>query len=192
MKPHFENTGLIDPATGERSPMGFELSPPIRQDPYLCPPGCGSWWPMKKAIYEFRLNRQHPLTAVDEHGDRWCPDFHYESDMGSVPRIGQLFIPKDRFLFFYHHDSAYAHGGLWVERFWADPKTRRWEFVKLSRADVDGMLHNFILADPVPGYLVTADVVWTAVRLGGASGWEKGDLRKRLDPHETGSIIRPA
>lgn len=179
----FENTGFLDAKTGELSPKGFTLSP-IRQAPYLCPPGCESWWPVRTTIYDCALNRKTPLTYVDANGDRWRPDWHYETDMGSVPRLSQLIIPKDRFLGFYLHDSGYAHGGLWSLKLFriGPPGLRnfdtRWIFVGLSRRDVDDMLRAMILADPCPGCRGTADAVWAAVRLAGWTAWNKGDLRK--------------
>ena len=117
-----------------------------------------TWW---KAQYEFMLSRTHPLTYVDAHGNRWQPNRHYFTDMGSVPKVGQLLIPKDRFLGFYLHDSAYIEGGLWLKTLVA----ARFEFVRLPKSRVDEMLHDMCMADPVPCWESTADVVYRAVRM---------------------------
>ena len=149
-----------------------------------------TWW---KAIYEFTLDAKFPMTYVATDGTRIRPDIHFFTDQGTVPRLGlQFFVPKDRFLGFYFHDSCCIHGGLWV---WKpipivnkdgtisfSPFRDSYVFVKFTRAEADTLLHDMVLADPKPGWGITADAVWVGVRIGSlwtGSSYGKGDGRFR-------------
>ncbi len=70
-----------------------------------------------KAIYEYTMDLQAPLTFIDKDGRFRQPDRHLErTDLGSQPPIVQLFIPKDRYLLsVIFHDSAYAHHWTWIK-----------------------------------------------------------------------------
>lgn len=139
-KPRFENV------------KGFALTPDPKR----------STW--RKTIYEYQANPMTPLTYIDADEVEYRPDNHYFTDQGSVPRIAQLVIPKDRFLGFYFHDSGYIHGGLYV-RF---PRSPVFIFRHMFRRQVDDLLHDMVLADPCPGWKLTADAIWGTVRIGGA------------------------
>ena len=126
-----------------------------------------TWW---KSIYRFRLCPYVPLTLVDADGNEWQPDRYFFTDMGSIPRfppILQGLVPKDRFLAFYLHDSAYCFGGLYCNGV----------FRKLTRKQADDILFYGCRFDPIPGNLVVCSLIWQQVRLWGAGGWCKGDKR---------------
>jgi len=131
-----------------RNPDGYDLRPTrwikILGIPY-------------KQEYEFSLLNP-AVEWVDTEGNVWRTGAVFSTDMGSIPRLVQLAIPKDRFIGFYFHDFGYRLGYLY----------RNGAICKLSRRQIDGMLHDMILSDPEPGYAATADVIWAAVR---SCGW---------------------
>jgi hypothetical protein len=148
-----------------------------------------SWW---TTIYEYTA-KENPLTFVHSDGARYRPDNHFFTDQGSVPRFPpfiRMFVPKDRFLGFYLHDSGYAFGGLWING----------AFRVMTRKQVDDLLYDMILADPIPGSKATAWLVWSHVRLyGGLAGWGKGDVGKpkpsngsRINPHGIDGVLKKA
>jgi len=120
-----------------------------------------------KAIYEFTLDEDDPLTFVDTDGTRIQPDRHLaETDMGSVPWLAQLAIPKDRFLLsFLFHDSAYKHHGL----YFAVAGSDLFVFVPLSRKEVDDLLRQMCGAEGA--WYQTRAAVYSAVRVGGWASW---------------------
>lgn len=125
-----------------------------------------------KAVYRFSLNRVRPLTFVDGNAIRWQPNRSFSTDQGSVPRFPpcvRCVVPKDRFLGFYLHDSGYMNGGLYADG----------EFKPMSRKQVDDLLYEMILGDPIAGSRATAWLIWSHVRMyGWAAGWKKGDRAK--------------
>jgi len=153
--------------------------------------GLSTWW---DTIYELRLDAAHPLTFVVQNGDRYRPDRHYFTNLGTVPRfppVVRCIVPKDRFpCGFAMHDSGYAFGGLWING----------TFRVMTRKQVDDLLYDMILADPIPGSTATAWLVWSHVRMyGGWSGWGKGDVgkpkpanRSRVNPHGTDHVLKKA
>lgn len=149
------------------NPQGYSLVK-VRDVPYF--------WVFSKAIYECRLKPGNAaLTYTDDIGRSYRSDRHYYTDMGSVPKLAQVFVPKDRFLkSFLMHDSAYKNGGLWV--YWAPLQI--WRFEHMVRDQVDELLAEMCEAEGAPG--LEADAIWTVVRAGGAfSGYGKGDAEWR-------------
>ena len=115
-----------------------------------------TWW---KTIYTYTA-RQSAMSYY--HDKYFAPAVVFTTDQGSVPRVGQLFIPKDRFLGFYIHDSIYLLGGAYINGV----------FVIMTRKQADDLLFEMIMNDPLPGTPLTAWTVWSAVRMFGASSWK--------------------
>jgi hypothetical protein len=141
-----------------------------------------------KAIYEYTAVKKHPLTYVDKQGDLWRPDNHFFTDQGTVPKLPQILIPKDRFLGFYFHDSARKFGGLWKWNVMAldnAPTTTRdlWVFQPLPIKQTDAMLYDMAMADPVTPWHITAAIVLAAVSINakvrGSKEYGKGDMEFR-------------
>lgn len=102
------------------------------------------WW-STKAIYECVLDVHHPLGYMDEKGVRWQIGPRQETDMGSIPLVAQLVIPKDRGLLSYlHHDYACRYKGLFVLSEGVPV------FVKLTRAQTDRLLLDMLHAEGTP------------------------------------------
>lgn len=142
------------------NPQGYNLRK-IRDDRYF--------YFFSKAIYEFTLDTQAPLTFRMPDGVRIQPDRHLaETDMGSIPKVAQLFIPKDRFLLgFLFHDSGYKHHGL----YFCQPREDRFEFRACSQWEIDHLLWRMIGADK--GNAAQRQSVYRAVRTFGGSAWRK-------------------
>jgi len=138
---------------------GYRLDK-IRDDPYL--------WIFTKAMYEFTLDPDKPLTYVTPNGTRLQPDRHLaETDMGSIPLTLQIFIPKDRFLkSFMFHDSGYNHGGLYM----APVGSNQFVFAPMSRSEVDNLLWFMVGAEN--GNIAQRAVIYRGVRLGGWASWD--------------------
>lgn len=149
---------------------GFSIEP-VRQDSYL--------WLFKKTIYEFKLHMHHPLMFI-YNNIVYQPDRHFLTDQGSLPRIMQWMIQKDRFIGFYFHDSGYRHGGLHVS--YDHGETFRFE--AMSRSCLDNMLSVMVTLDPEPGNRLTRWAIWWGVRLGGWLSYGKGDERKAQPVNE--------
>jgi len=176
-----------------------------------------TWW---DTVYEYTA-KEKPLTFVHSDGTRLQPDRHFFTNQGSIPRFPpfiRMFIPKDRFLGFYLHDSGYMDKGLWVLK--PSERPMKWTmtatvdetgmighephgeyvFTEMTRKQVDDLLYDMILADPIPGSTATAWLVWSHVRMyGGWSGWGKGDVgkpkpanRSRVNPHGTDHVLKKA
>lgn len=163
LKPGFVNTGMIVDQVHQRE--GFDLYP-HHQDTYCLF--------FKKMIYEFTLHDKWPLMFIHPDGRIFQPDRHFLTDMGSVPRILQGVVPKDRFIGFYLHDSAYRFKGLWV----SNNGGMSFRFEEMLRVEVDELLRIMIKYDPVPGNVVLQYGVLAGVRIGGWYGWGRGDERK--------------
>lgn len=159
MSAGFINTGI------NGQPRGYELYE-VRQARYFLV--------FLKAIYEFTLIKKTPLMYCSKSGILYQPDAHFETDQGSLPRVMQFFIQKDRFLGFLFHDSGYRFRGLWTSY----NGGRSWQFVAMLRAEVDALLREMIECDPFPGSVVARWLVWSGVRIGGWIGWDKGDERR--------------
>ena len=128
----------------------------------------------RKPIYKVELDEANSLCYFDGVY-YWQPDRHYFSDMGSVPRLAQVFAAfgKDHYLLSYlFHDCAYTFKGLYR----SDLGARfGYEFFALTRKQADEMLYDMIRAEG--GWRITAWAIYRAVRLGGWIGWGKGDER---------------
>ena len=145
-----------------------------------------------RTIWEFTADEKSPITAIDKDGVHYRTDRHYFSDCGSIPKLLRFFVSSTRFLFFWFHDALCKFGGLWV---WKSepvvnasgivsfkPTGEAYVFVKFTRAEADALLHDFVLADPKPGWGITADAVWLGVRIGSlwtGSSYGKGDAKFR-------------
>ena len=134
-----------------------------------------------RSVQHVTCHLDAPPTYIDKAGRayRWHPDFF--CDQGSVPWLFQWAIPKDRFLGFYCHDTCYQFGGLWIRQ----PGETEFKFCRLPRIEADDLLHDMCLADPDPAMAATANMVWAAVRVGGA-GSNYGS-----DPYGTTLIENP-
>jgi hypothetical protein len=83
-------------------------------------------WFCRKTKHEFWLDEFAPLTYVQDDGWMIQPDKHFWTDFGSIPLWLQWYLPKDEFLGYFPHDSAYQSGkghGLWFA--WLPPKVLR-------------------------------------------------------------------
>lgn len=178
MKARFENTGMI--VDGVQQPNGYIIDV-CSQKSYL--------HFFVKAVYDFRLVPENPLTYIDAKGIKYQPDRHFQTDQGTIPRAIQWMIQKDRFLGFYFHDSAYRFGGLYINR----PEWKRISYVdkngnisflpeyrwqEMTRSEADKLLRDMMQADPCPGNWLTRWSVWAAVRAGGIFAWGRGDERQ--------------
>jgi len=124
-----------------------------------------------KAIYEFRLKKNAPLTFEMPDGTRYRPDQHLaETDMGSTPASLQLFLPKDEFLLSYiFHDSGYHHHGLYKK----GPHGHTYVFHDMSRKDVDKLcLRRMIKVEG--GGRIKVGLIYRLVRLCGGGPWKAG------------------
>lgn len=161
-KPGFINSGMeVD---GVLQPDGFDINP-IRIEPYLFN---FKWNPFTKTIYQFKL-LDPPFTFI--HPDsRWIqPGKVFETDQGTVPKIFQPIIPKDRFLGFYPHDFACRYGYLWVSK---DNGTT-WNKEYIKRWEADALLEIMVQYDPVPGWWITRKIIKTGVNIGTICQTEK-------------------
>jgi len=123
-------------------------------------------------LYEFSLSRSKPLTFIWEDGSCWQPDRHEITDMGSLPRLAQLWIPKDRYLLSWMcHDSGYLKGGLYV----SPRRGRPYEFVKMPRKQIDDFMFEGIRSEG--GTWLQLEAIYWAVRAGGWINW--GDRRRK-------------
>lgn len=163
LKPGFINTGMV--VDGIDQCEGFDIYP-HHQDTYMLI--------FKKTIYEFQLNQKTPLTFIHPDGRMFQPDRHFFTDQGSVPRVLQTIVPKDRFVGFYLHDSAYRFKGLYV----SCNGGQSYRFEEMLRVEVDELLKVMIKYDPYPGNVVLQYGILAGVRVGGWYGWGRGDERK--------------
>ena len=127
----------------------------------------GGWFGRPK--FEFQSDLADPLTCC-LHGILYRPDFHFFTDKGSVPRLIQTIAPYyfDRAKYeraYYFHDSAYAHGGVWVAVHGG------WEFKKITRKQADTMLRDMILLEN--GSKMNARLIYAGVRAGGWASWKR-------------------
>ena len=148
------------------NPQGYELVK-LRDEPrrllWLLPLP-------SKAIYEFKLKDDDPLAFVMPDGTKVQPDRHEaETDMGSIPPAFQIVFRKDRFLKSYiFHDSGYVNHGLYFKAKGQD----EYEFVEMSRLEVDAMLQQMIYASG--GNMLERHAIYRAVRMGGGIPWKGG------------------
>ena len=122
-------------------------------------------WPSiyRKAIREFRINEEHPLTYMAQDGCLLQPDRHMaETDLGTIPPPLRGLFPHDEFERSHIlHDSGYRYGGLYLAYGLEQP----FIFCKMSRAFIDEVLIESIIADG--GTRARARTIWLAVRIGG-------------------------
>jgi hypothetical protein len=156
VRAHFQNSGL------RGQPRGYSLAVHHYEKTILR---------RNTAIYEFRLDADTPLTFAGADGVLWRPDRYFLTDLGSVPKVLQIALPKDECLGYLFHDSAYAHGGLWCSFLGS-----AWAFTKMDRSEADALLRAMVAAQW--GWPKAA-AVWAGVRLGGWASWSPSKHRAR-------------
>lgn len=156
MKPGWINTGMI--VDGVEQPKGFDIYPIRVETRRLLP---------DRTIYRFELMPDTPLTFIHPDG-RWMqPCKLFETDQGSVPWLMQRWIPKDRFIAFYLHDSSYLTAYAWT----SFDHGETWGKQTLTRREADAILKIGTLLDPAPATERQARAIWLGVRLGGWAAW---------------------
>lgn len=124
--------------------------------------------PWGRPKFEYITNADDPLTCTLDN-IIYRPDNHFFTDKGSVPRLVQTILPVwfDRAKYeksYAFHDSAYAHGGVWVA------VNGGWEFKKITRKQADTMLRDMILLED--GGKANARLIYWGVRGGGFTSWQ--------------------
>lgn len=144
-------------------------------------------WVFRKTLFHFALDPAHPLTYRTADGDYVQPDRNFLTDWGSTPATMQLVVPKDRFIGYLFHDSAYCHKGLWFASHQDGPYT----FHQLTRLAVDRLcLLDMIEADPCPPRCWEPGLIYGTVRTFGQVAWEKKrDEGKR--PRRRAGVLKP-
>lgn len=143
----------------------------------LFPDGWIGGW-MGRPRWEFTNDAKDPLTYGEMLLVR--PDNHFFTDLGSVPRTLQKWVPIwfDRARWpksYIFHDSGYKHGGHWIAANGSD-----WHFVEMTRKDVDRYLYEMLLAEGAGK--TNAKLVYWGVRIGGVKAW-----KKKVAPKDTPS-----
>jgi len=125
MKAYFDN------------PLGFDLKP-TEQDGYFL----------------FTLNLDSPLTYHDGNGGKLQPNRRYKTDLGSIPKVLQVFVAPDKYkLAFLFHDSVWDHGGIW----YCAPGYEEYSFVPISRRASNRRLRDMIIAEAAMHEDITPD-----------------------------------
>lgn len=127
------------------NPMGFDL----RKIP-------------QSNLYIFKLDPEQPLQFKLVTGAYVQPDRTFQTDMASIPKILQWIpgLEKDSYLAPYFHDSAYRHGGIWIDG----------KKVELTRKEADELLRDMLRCE---GARIASWVYWAGVRMGGRGSWGK-------------------
>ena len=129
------------------------------------------WTRRKVPIWEVKLNGDFPFCFHASDGRTYKPhNRRYLSDGGSIPSIVQgwripwLNFQRDTFQpqYFFHDPGCDDHG----YDYWTGSD---WEFVQLTRAQVDWLLRDSLGAVPTPRYPQTANAgertfIYCAVR----------------------------
>lgn len=119
------------------------------------------WAHRKVPIYDVKLNSDFPFCFHASDGRTYKPHkSRYESDGGSVPflvqgiRVPCINLMRDVFLpqYFLHDSGCDEHGF----DYWTGTD---WEFVKLTRAQVDWLLNDSLSAVPTERFPQTANAV---------------------------------
>ena len=130
-------------------------------------------WLLRKAVYEFTANHEWPITFRRGNGDYVQTDRHFQTDMGSIPRFGQLLIPKDSYLEpFIFHDCAFLHHGLWFK----GPDDLCFSFRRMHMGEANALLREMMQAQGA--WNITASTVYAAVQTFGAGPW--GNIERRM------------
>ena len=143
------------------NPYGFHL-----RDTGDKVPGFPPW--RRRTLYEYTAGEHFPMTLQLADTVFVRPDRHGFTDMGSVPEVAQLIVPKDLHNpSFILHDSAYREHGLYFSR------TLRgdYSFEPVRRQFADAMLGRGLYA---AGYTIRARLVYRAVRMFGPR-WAASD-----------------
>jgi hypothetical protein len=132
-----------------------------------------------KAIYGVRI-RNPPCFWVDDQGvwHRWQSKELGDpvgmfSDMGSIPSIGQLIIPKDRFLIaFIMHDSAY-HTHVKITSI---DQGATWQTTPIAFDEANARLKAMIADYPIPPMYGEDETIYLAVQEFGQSDWNDSSV----------------
>lgn len=161
--------------------MNIEIISQTPQTEYGCflnPKGYKAPWDhnegiiFKKAIFEFSLESP-PLMFKDKSDDIWMTDRHFFTDWGSIPTILQPIIPKDLYLGYLFHDSAYGHHGLWVCR----KSQNIFIFQPLTMTESNKLLYEMMLAQNALS--LTANTVYYTLQSMGYFAWTNAERRNR-------------
>ena len=122
-----------------------------------------------ETIWDVCSDKEEPLT-VEIDGVLYRIDYHIKSDLGSVPRSLQRWLPRwferDRYSQSYiFHDNLYNQHGLWVA------VAGGWEFCEFTRAQADEFLYKCLLIEGASK--ANAKMIWLGVRMGGWNPWGK-------------------
>lgn len=114
----------------------------------------------RRTVYEYTADPRCPMT-LHVAGEYIRPDKHGETDMGSVPELAQIVVPKDLHLpSFILHDSACREHGL----YYADTFHGKYEFRSVTSGEAARLLGIGLCA---AGYQARAAIVVAAVRMCG-------------------------
>ena len=133
------------------NPGGYTLAPTQR---YV------RGWPRyrRRRLYQVQLHRENPFTVCID-GIFLRPKDGLITDMGSVPELFQVFVPKDRFLdSFVLHDTGCSEHGL----YFSSRMNGRYHFAPMSSKRVHQVLLACAVAEcgglqaHIAGWLVKA------------------------------------
>jgi len=140
------------------NPTGYVLRDTGRK----CP-GFPPW--RRRTLYEYTADTLTPATFQFSRLGFVRPDRHGFTDMGSVPELAQLIVPKDlHIISFIIHDSGYREKGL----YFSSTLNGVYTFALMRRDQVDKLLRWMLES---AGYWARGPLVWAAVKAGGWTGW---------------------
>ena len=134
------------------------------------------YWFCPTCIYLVELPKE-PSTMLMFSGPDglWRPGLPgtaFESDMGSVPWLGQAIVGKDEFLLsFFFHDYAWGFGGLYH----STDRGVTWTFVHLTKQQANAMLRDDWLVAEGCG-AVRREIIYAAVEAGAVCGYRQDSL----------------
>jgi len=132
-------------------------------------PGFPPW--RRRTLYEYTADPHTPLTLQLSERLFVRPDKHGFTDMGSVPELAQLVIPKDLHNpSFIVHDSACREHGL----YFSSTLNGEYVFCEISSVRASEILGRGLYA---AGYRYRAHLAYRAVRRFGPH-WHVGDPAK--------------
>jgi len=127
----------------------------------------------RKAIFEFTADDKSPIIFEDHDGNWWMPDKHFFTDWGSIPVCLQILIPKDTYLGYLFHDSAYGHHGLWLMK----KGEKEFSFKVLTMTKANDILYQMMMAQD--SWKLTATTVYETLQIAGGFAWTDAGKRMR-------------